>query len=179
MKHYTKLASIITLLTFHTSAFAFFCPTNFSQIDFGMTTEQVTEACGKPDSQKESTKENANVPQEWTYFVPQTVSTGGSQNMQGTLKSSISFDDQGKAINISVNGIGVGATSICSSAIQLGDTQDKVKAACGTPANINKQDSSLSGGQQQPPTKIVEFIYSSASPAATLVFENGVLTDKK
>lgn len=178
MKHYVKLASIITLLAYHTSALAFFCPTNFAQIDFGMSTDDVTQACGKPDSQKESTKENENVPQEWTYFIPQSVSTGGSQNMQGTLKSSVSFDDQGKAINISVNGIGVGATSICSGPIQLGATRDQVKAACGAPANISKQNGDT-GGQQQAPTKIVEFIYSSANPPTTLVFENGQLTGKK
>lgn len=176
MKH---TLTLVCLLSLPTLSHAFFCPTNFAQIDFGMTTDEVTQACGKPDSQKESTKENENVPQEWTYYVQQTVSTGGSQNMQGTLKSSVTFDDQGKAINISVNGIGVGATSLCSTPIQLGDTQDKVKAACGSPAFVTKQNATTSGGQQQPPTKIVEFNYSSANPPTILIFENGKLADKK
>lgn len=159
-------------------SFAFFCPTNFNQIDFGMKTDQVIQACGKPDDQKESIKENDNIPQEWNYYIPQTVSMGGSnQNAQGTLKTSITFDDKGKAINISVNGIGVGESTICNGAnIQLGNTKDTIKNACGNPSFVTKQQIS---GPAAEGTKVVEFIYSSANPKATLVFENGVLTDKK
>jgi hypothetical protein len=165
------------LISVPSMSFAFFCPTNFNQIDFGMTPAQVIQACGKPDDQKETVKESDNIPQEWDYYVPQTVSMGGSlANAQGTLKTSITFDDKNKAINISVNGIGVGASTICGGAnIQLGDSKETIKSACGTPAFINKQ----TGGDVPPPTKIIEFNYSSATPKAILVFENGVLTDKK
>lgn len=165
------------LITIPSMSFAFFCPTNFNQIDFGMTTDQVTQACGKPDDQTESIKVNDNIPQEWNYYIAQTVSMGGSlANAQGTLKTSITFDDKGKAINISVNGIGVGQSTICGSNIQLGDSKDAIKSACGNPSFVTKQTPDPSA---QPPAKIIEFIYSSANPKAILVFENGKLTDKK
>lgn len=172
------LITAIICISIPSLSFAFFCPTNFSQIDFGMTTDQVTQLCGKPDSQKESTKANDNIPQEWSYYIPQTVSMGGSNpNAQGTLKTSVTFDDKGNAINISVNGIGVGATSICGTNIQLGNSRDTIKSACGDPSFINKQSTGAAGSE--PPAKVVEYIYSSANPPTTLIFENGKLTDKK
>jgi hypothetical protein len=158
--------------------FAFFCPTNFNQIDFGMTVDQVTQICGKPDSNKESKKENENVPQEWTYYIPQSVGMNNYQQAQGTLKTSVSFDDKGKAINISVNGIGVGATTICGSSVQLGATQDTIKSACGKPAVVNKQPQTPEEAAKQE-TKVNEFSYSKATTPVVLIFENGKLTDKK
>lgn len=171
--------AVLALTALPSLSFAFFCPTNFSQIEFGMTVDQVTQLCGKPDTQKESTKENENVPQEWSYFIQQTVSMGNNQNAQGTLKTTVTFDESGKAINISANGIGVGATSLCGSSIQLGDTRDKIKSACGDPAFVNKQTAPTNGNPPPPPTKVVEFNYSSVTPPATLIFENGKLTEKK
>lgn len=177
LKH---LISITVLLTGYPSfSFAFFCPTNFNQIDYGMTMDQVTQICGKPTFQKESTKSNDNIPQEWSYYIPQTVNMGGTeQNAQGTLKTTITFDDKGKAINISVNGIGVGASSICGSNIKLGDDKDSVKGACGDPAFVNKQsvDAETAAKNQ---VKIVEFTYGEVNPPAVLVFEDGKLTEKK
>jgi hypothetical protein len=175
-----KIKSLMALVPFFilpNLSFAFMCPTNFNQINFGMTPDQVIQICGKPDDQKESVKQSDNIPQEWIYFIPQTVSMGGNTGTaQGTLRTSISFDEKGNAINISVNGIGVGASTICgNSNIQLGASKDQIKSACGKPSFINKQ----SGGDVPPPSKILELTYSSASPKVTLVFENGVLTDKK
>jgi len=171
------LTSIILLLP--TVGFAFFCPTNFQQIDYGMTIDQVTQMCGKPENKKEFTKENENIPQEWVYYIPQSVGMGTYQTAQGTLKTSVSFDDKGKAINISVNGIGVGATSICGGAnLQLGSDRDTVKAACGKPAVINKQALSAEDTAKQE-TKVTEFNYSTANPPVVLIFENGKLTEKK
>src|SRR5438477_7727499 len=108
MKIYSAIRTL-SILMIPSAGFAFFCPTNFNQIDYGMTPDQVTQTCGAPTSQKESVKQSDNIPQEWNYYVPQTVDMGGtSQFAQGTLKTTITFDDKGKAINISVNGIGVG-----------------------------------------------------------------------
>lgn len=168
-------------MTLPSVSLAFFCPTNFNQIDFGMTVDQVIQACGKPTDQKESVKQNDNVPQEWTYYVAQTVNMGGSnQNAQGTLKTNVAFDSKGKAINISVNGIGVGASSICGTNIQLGDDKDRIKAACGDPSFVNKSAPSAANPATAPQDiKIVELIYANGNPAATLVFENGLLKDKK
>lgn len=167
------------LLTAPVVSFAFFCPTNFNQIEMGMNIAQVTQICGKPAAQKESLKKNENIPQEWTYYVPQTVVMTNSQPANGTLKTTMAFDSSGKAINISVNGVGVGSTTICGNTISLGDSRDSIKASCGEPALNNKQDQGLdSAGSGPPPTKIVEFTYTS-TPPAVLIFENGVLTDRR
>jgi hypothetical protein len=172
------LLTAISLIIAPSISFAFFCPTNFNQIDFGMTIDQVTQICGKPNSQTESKKQNENIPQEWTYYIPQTVDMGGTnQQAQGTLKTSVSFNDKGNAINISVNGIGVGETMICGSNVHLGDSRDSVKAACGKPSSINKQTSDET--TQQKDAKITEFHYLSTNAPTILIFENGKLTEKK
>lgn len=179
MKIYQSALTIL-ITSIPSLTFAFFCPTNFNQIDFGMTADQVSQICGKPDDTREYLKPNDNIPQEWSYYIPQTVSMGGSlQSAQGTLKTSMSFDDKGKAINISVNGIGVGATTICGgNTVQLGDDKERVKSVCGDPSFINKQTLSANPSIPQG-SKVVEFTYLSSTPHVTLIFENGKLTDKK
>lgn len=159
-------------------AFAFFCPTNFNQINFGDSIEEVTKQCGRPAKEETKTAEQ-KVPQEWNYYIAQTIEAGGSSPMQGTLKTSVAFDKDGKAINISANGIGVGETAICGNPIQLGSTMEQVKAACGEPSFINKQQPSSAA--PTPPTdadKITELTYLS-NPPTVLVFEGGLLTSKK
>ncbi len=157
---------------------ALLCPTNFNQFDLGDSMDQVIQQCGKPDSQNESTKkDDANIPQEWTYLVPQTVATSTAYSTQGTLKTTLIFDKDGKAMNISVNGIGVGESSICNNiSIQLGDTRDKVEKACGKPVTIVKQPPPDS----KPPAdiKVTEFIYNT-NPPLHLIFEDGKLKETK
>lgn len=168
------ILSTIALVS-SSSCFAFFCPTNFSQIDFGNSLDQVKQLCGNPDKETSIEKE-PKTPQEWTYFIPQTVSSETSNAMQGTLKTSVTFDKDGNAINISVNGIGVGSSTICGNNIQLGDTQESIKSACGKPSFINKQEADNASEQQK--VKVTELLYN-ANPPVTLVFENGVLKGKK
>lgn len=176
-KLFLMIASFIILLIPITS-FALFCPTNFNQIEIGNSIDKVKELCGKPD--KEDTKKvEENVPQEWNYFVAQSVDMGMGTNQpaQGTLKTSFMFDKDGKLINISVNGIGVGATNICGTNVQLGDKQDSVKNACGDPTFVNKQTSTATGT----PTKtqeIIEFIYNT-TPPIKLIFIDGKLTERQ
>jgi len=174
-----SLITTIAIIGFPSISFAFFCPTNFSQIDYGMTIDEVTQICGKPSNQKEFIKPNENIPQEWNFYIPQTVNMGGTQqNAQGTLKTSVTFDDKGKAINISVNGIGVGATSICGSSIRLGDDRDTIKGACGDPAFVNKQSVDAETAKKNE-IKVVEFTYTNVNPPTVLVFENGKLAERK
>lgn len=157
-------------------SYAFFCPTNFNQINFGDTMDQVQTACGKPD--KEETKMvEAPGPQEWTYLIPQTVALSANQLGQGTLKTTVTFDKDGKAINISVNGLGVGASSICGGSIQLGDSRDAVKSVCGEPKFINKQNSPDAISTQPPPKKVTTYTYST-NPPQSLIFEDGKLTSR-
>lgn len=161
-----------------TVGFAFFCPTNFNQIELGNTNDQVIQACGKPDKVTER-KDPPKVPQEWTYFIPQTVATASNTAAQGTLKTSVTFDASGKAINISVNGIGVGNSTICGgNMIQLGDTLDSIKTNCGTPSFINKQEIDVATGRAPPENTVTEFTYNT-NPPITLVFTNGQLTERK
>jgi hypothetical protein len=158
------------LILIHTPAFAFFCPNNFNQIQIGYTIEQVQQQCGKPDMQnnKEITAEGA---QSWDYYITQNVLLDNNLPAQGTLKTTIVFDDEGKAINISANGLGVGNSTICGSMIQLGDTRDSVKKSCGEPAFINKQT---------PPGKEKKYTVNELTYGSTiLIFKNGQLQESK
>jgi hypothetical protein len=169
MRYLYLLLSVLSPAT----CLAFFCPTNFSQINTGDSIETVIATCGKPDSQttKEEPPPSA---QEWVYLVPQAVPMNTNQNGQGTLKTTVDFDQTGKAINITVNGIGVGATTICNNnTIQLGSTPDQVKTACGQPSFINQQGAA--GATTVQPKKITTLIYNT-NPPQTLTFEDGKLT---
>lgn len=161
------------------TSYALFCPNNFNQINIGDSIDYVTQQCGAPSTQNTKDKPQEG-PQEWSYFIPQTVSSDSLQQQQGTLKTSVTFDANDKAINISVNGIGVGSTTLCNSPIQLGATREQVKAACGKPSFIDKQNGASDAlGQPPPPDKITTFVYGSGTTPATLTFENGKLTEKK
>ncbi len=177
MKRNNFIYSLLGLILAPQFCFAYFCPTNFNQINNGDTIDQVKQLCGNPDL--EVTKDAVpNVPQEWTYFISQTVSMGNLEPAQGTLKTSVSFDQSGKAINISVNGVGVGSSLICGGNIQLGDTEEAIKNACGKPAFINKQQEQPAPGTQTPTSKMTELTYHS-NPPTVLMFKDGLLTGKK
>lgn len=158
-----------------TMSFAFFCPTNFNQIDFGNTTDQVIAQCGEPAKQ-ETKDQTAEGPQEWSYFIPQTVPDNAMSSQSGTLKATFSFDGNGKVVNMTVNGIGVGASDICGSNIQLGQTRDQIKAACGEPGYINASVNPATTNKP-PVTKVTTFTYTS-NPPVKLIFENGILKSK-
>jgi len=164
---------IFLLVTLSPLSHAFFCPNNFSQIEMGDTIDKVTATCGKPD--KEVTKDmEPVVPQEWSYYIPQTVASDTMEQQSGTLKTSVTFDKDGKAINISVNGLGVGSSTICGAPIQLGSTMDQIKAACGEPSFVNKQQPATSSAPTQPKSKQTQFMYGTS----TLIFTDGVLTGR-
>ena len=80
------------------ASIAFFCPSNFNQIDFGMSVDQVTTQCGKPNAQKESKRENENIPQEWSFYVPQTVALSNNSTGQGSLKRLLHLIAKGKQL---------------------------------------------------------------------------------
>lgn len=172
---FDKIALIILSFSVSTLCFAFFCPTNFTQIEYGATIAEVTAQCGKPN--KIETKDIKKVgPQEWNYFIPQTVATDALNPMQGTVKTQITFDSTGKIVNISVNGIGVGATSICGQNIELGYNKETVKKICGRPSFINSQNAGNLNSQKK--DKMTIFTYQS-TPPIKLTFINGILTKKE
>jgi hypothetical protein len=157
-------------------SFALFCPKNFNVIQIGDSIDSVTAQCGKPDTETKKEVEKQG-PQEWTYFMPQTVATNTSYQTTGTLKVSIAFDKNDKAININVNGIGVGESTICGLPINLDNSREQIKKACGKPAVVTKSsdDDSSTGNDKD---VLVEYQYLS-SPPVVLMFKNGVLTGSR
>jgi len=161
---------------FSANAFAFYCPTNFNQIDMGNTQQQIEDACGKPANVVETTKApEDNSPQEWSYFVPQNPKLGSA--IPGNIKATIAFDSKGKVINMTINGLSVATANFCSNTVvKIGTSRDVVQKSCGQPAYVGK---GFNPGAPEPqPRKLVEYRYDS-NPPATLVFENGVLIEKK
>lgn len=161
-------------------SFAFFCPTNFNQIDYGNTIDQVIQQCGKPDQRTEQKQPNENVPQQWTFYAPQ-----GGSDISGLVKQSppsskveVTLDSEGNVVNILVNGVSVGSTLVCGSSVRVGSTRDQLKSACGTPTFVTRQ-TAPDGSKAFDETVVTNLIYNKAIPAATLVFENGILKDKK
>lgn len=152
---------------------ALLCPGNFNHIQVGDSIKTIELKCGKP-SKQESKLIPPPTPQEWTYYIPQTVSTGTSNQQQGTLKTTISFDANGNAINISVNGIGVGASTICGNNISLGNNTKSIQAACGKPAVINQAPADDSSNVKK--DEQITYIYNT-TPPTTFTFKNGVLVD--
>lgn len=176
------IAASILSLSCSTLSYAFFCPNNFKQINYGDTMDTVIKQCGQPDEQK-SEEASQPVAQEWNYYMNQQQSPFIPQNTlgnapQGTMKTTFTFDNTGKLINMSVNGVGVGASTICGPNIQLGDSIDTVKAACGQATMVNKQNPA-DLGNQKPPDKKVTFFYKKTNPRATLTFVNGLLKESK
>lgn len=163
-----------------TPSYASFCPTNFNLVQDGDSIANVILQCGNPDKQVD-TKKKAEPPQEWSYFMPQTVAAPPLYNTQGSLKTEFTFDASGKIINISVNGIGVGATTICNGYnLQLSDDRDTVKRVCGEPSFINKN----ANPNTLPPdaaqeTTVTTLFYNSSVPPMKLIFENGKLTGQE
>lgn len=178
-----RFSTTIFLLLTPLYSYAFFCPNNFNQIDFGFSEDQVMSACGSPSS-TQSEVEPVPVPQEWNYYMQQPSTnymgtvTGPyntqMNNQSGTIKTQITFDANGKVININVNGVTAGNTGMCTPPIQLGDDMAKVKSACGSPAIVSKPNAD----SNQPGKKMDTFVYTG-NQTVKLIFEDGKLVRKE
>lgn len=165
------LSYTLTLFIIPTFSYAFFCPTNFSQINMGDSIETVTAACGKPANVEEKEEKPFN-PQEWSYYLTQQTPAQFPAMATPTQKTSFSFDSNGILVNITVGGLGASSTSLCGGAlVQLGDNTERVKAICGQPGFIQVQDSSLN---DKPSVKVTILTYTSNPPVA-LIFRDGKL----
>lgn len=169
-----------------TPSFAFFCPSNFNDINIGDPISKVIELCGQPDSKVVKDAPDKQ-PQEWSYYMAnQPNQLQIPTAAQGTLKTTIAFDAEGKVMNISVNNIGVATTNKCGTQVSLGDTREQVESACGKPTLISKQNQNEPPVPPPPagvkpedlPNKQVEFTYNS-TPAMTLIFIDGRLTERQ
>ncbi len=176
-------ATVMACALFSPASYSFFCPENFTQINAGDTLDQVQALCGEPDTKVVAEMPEKDGPQVWDYYVPQTAHSNSGPVPQGALKTSIAFDGDGKVINMSVNGVSVGATAVCGGSVSLGDTRDYVKNTCGKPPFVTKTDASglppaPPANSKDPATKHVEWTYLS-NPPVTLIFEGGRLVGKK
>ncbi len=168
MKNKVRMTVVCLLSAWMPAANAFLCPNNFNTILVGDSIDKVVSKCGEPTT-KETKDIEPPVPQQWSYLIPQTVSGGINSTMQGTLPVMVTFDDKGKAININVNGIGVGATTICGGNIALGNTIEMIKSACGKPTFINKQEPE---NNNQPKEQETIYTYGKIQ----LIFKNNLLS---
>ena len=154
------------------NTFAWVCPNNFNQIVPGDSLAKVEPACGKPSSQKTTEKE-PNVPQEWTYYVTQATQPGVTSGTTGSVKMTIAFAND-KVVNITAQATSLSSTSLCGPTISVGNNMETVRGACGDPSFIQKQQSTTGAKSLE----VTEYKYDTAPPN-TLVFENGILKDRK
>ncbi len=158
-------------------SFAWVCPNNFNQIVPGDTIEQVVSQCGKP--KKETVTQAApSGPQEWQYFVQPKQSMRASQRSKSeaggaNVRMTIAFVEK-KVINITVQGSSLASTTICGPTVSVGDTDKSVERNCGTPTFIQRQESE----KNKDPVEVIEYKYNTAPPN-TLIFENGLLKERK
>ncbi len=188
---------VALLLSFTaTSAFAIFCPSNFSVINYGDSLSSVMQACGAPASQTSYVKPDV-VSQLWTFYVP----LGSGSRATGAMKVVI---NEGSVVNITIPTLqhvcdnlnmpgnppgtkyneancptieipkSVTSTTRCGGLISLGDASSRVQAVCGNPVVSNVQPDA-----SHPTTRVIEYYYNNAAPPNTLIFENGVLTGRR
>lgn len=174
-------------------AFAFFCPTNFSQIELGNSVQQVIQACGTPTTQNTVIK-SVYRSQEWVYYVKtspfsqntsklnvvllndQVVNitiTENAQNCQPMFPGD-SSDPKTKVVCIPTTTQetkSIGSTNACGPMIRLGSTADQVQAACGQAAFVNH-------GQQADAQITYTELFYRGTPDVSLIFENGVLKNR-
>jgi hypothetical protein len=169
--------TLVTTSLYTASSYAFFCPTNFNQINIGDSIQTVEQQCGAP-AKTEKADAPDNQPQEWNYYLQQPMNVNTmpqAEQAMGSIKTSFAFDGEGKLINITVNGVGVAGTTACGSKISLGDSRKSVESSCGKPSIISKQSST---GTPNVVEKQIENTYSS-SPPVTLIFRDGKLAEIK
>lgn len=132
-----------------------YCPQNRGYISPGMTTEQVTAACGEPISKQNSNHplmqqipmtqllyNNMGAPKAFygVWALPIGDNTPGNPPFGGNSGGSQLQVDivNNKVRNISLNGSSSNAFSVCNGAmIKVGDPAGLVYGACGTPSLVN------------------------------------------
>lgn len=161
----------IMLCMISTQAFAMLCPKNFNTINIGDPIDKILQLCGTPDNKK-SYKSTAAGPQEWVFYVRSLQTT------PGPVKLTVNINNN-KAASIYVMNVGLTRTPACGGrVIQVGDTKEQIIAMCGKPNLISQGDTSP-GVQGPPPTTDVTELYYNGSPSVMLIFENGLLKDRK
>jgi hypothetical protein len=188
----------LALLVCTTSAYAIFCPTGFTTINYGDTIDKVREVCGKPDTEHEFAR-TASTAQEWEYYVKLHNLDRAMAKMTVLLKDN-------KVVNINIvddsfahsqvcmsvqtgNRLGVvqsfcnkpgepknvSRTEVCGNTIQIDNSAQQVEFACGKPA-LTKDIQTESS--QNPALVVTEYEYAGP-PRVKLIFEDGKLKDRR
>jgi hypothetical protein len=169
-----KIFTVIIAALFSSECLAFFCPSNFKEIETGDSLAQVEAKCGPADSVSKSAAPIVG-PQEWTYYLVQpTMRTSWTAAGIGSNKTTFLLDAGGKVINITVNGLSTGTTNNCSRNVSLNDSRKSVERACGAPTSIVR----LNAAPSNEDNNLVQMRYNS-TPPVTLIFQYGILIDKK
>ncbi len=165
-----------------------YCPQNAGYINIGMTTDQVTAACGQPLSKQQPTTPIVQkIPVQ--QFIYKSIDTGsiypGLNSAffnQWSLPSGVSPGVSlrvdvinNKVSGIVMNGSSTNAMSICSGvSIEAGDPVSKVYNACGSPWAINN---TYNNQLVQSTTKPEVWIYQidRYHPPMSLTFVDGKL----
>lgn len=157
-----------------------YCPKNMQYIKPGMTTAQVTQACGQPLSvQKSRGISSQRVPvsqyiynsagSRKAFYGQWQVQTGqgGAQVIVNVINN--------KVTSISMAGSSTNAFSLCDgNSVSVGDSVGKLSSACGTPSAVNNTYIEQPTGQS---TQNEYWLYqiNPGQPSARLTFVNGKL----
>lgn len=170
------------------SAAQTYCPEGHSYIQVGMTENQVLAACGQPTSRSKSNQApTQRVPMKQLIYsstIPSQPYPGITSDVLNpwSMPSGIhnTYNIQFNIVNnkvksVQMNGSGTNAMSGCDSGtVQVGDTEDQVYAACGTPTqtNLSYINQPIAGNTK---TEIWIYQLDQYQPAIRLTFVNGSL----
>lgn len=165
---------------------SFYCPGNHGYINIGMSTDQVSSACGQPSNIQQSQQPLVQqIPMTeliYTNLNKGAVYSGLNSTYQmwsipsGTTQVNLQvniINDQ--VSSVQVNGQGGDAMSVCGgNPIQVGDSADTVYSACGSPTMVNQTYIKRSVQSNSKPV-IWTYEANPYQPSFHLTFLNGTL----
>ena len=165
-----KISCALALLVMTSSAVAAIqCPGNTSFVSLGDSISAVQQACGAP-SQTIHVKAATTVPVEvWQFVSPARF------NAQSPTSVTIAFREN-KVVAIRYDdGTALDQTDCPNGSVALGDSQQDVSDACGTPFKQKMMNVKIPSANNS--SKKVHLIYKPQSylPATTFIFEDGKL----
>jgi hypothetical protein len=180
-----KYLSFLLLLFFSSAGLAadfssFVCPNTYRGVRVGDSMDAVTSACGKPTTVATEQKQT-NTPVTTTVWVYTQGGALGSLNVKGVSLSlptlTIAFDSNQKVSSISSQGSSSNNSSLgycgMGKTVNIGDSQETVKAECGEPTMVNSQESSSTTTQN---VVVWTYNYGPYKPQIIFKFENGLLS---
>lgn len=163
-----------------------YCPGKQGNITVGMTSSQVINACGQPQSRQDTdVKVAIKIPV--TQLIYTTLNEGAVYSgltsyysmwslPSGSTGTSLHVNIiNNKVTGLSVNGTSMNAMSICGgNSIQIGDDAENVYSACGSPSLVNETYTNQPVSKKQHP-EIWVYQLNEYQPAIRLTFVDGKL----